>query len=411
MLFGGLGNLLLKLLYGVTEFVLLLEIDQVAIGGSTFGLVITHARILTAPDVLGSSTGARGLTMPPPWPIIAERGPVSLNLNVVTFYEVMQVTDRLISKQDLSPFDKASNKNVIFRATDAVVSVAYSGAAYIGVVPTDQWLAAILSGDRDLASSDFTLRFTGGPRLWPTLATAAIRLRDALTRLPLDVQFLDVTIAGWYQPRANAGARTILWSFTKEVGKATVWDRAPRHYLLPRPTFGGVEGSLARWISGTLNGPRGVNARSLVAAGPSQNVSAQSLREMAEEVREVRTQGDLQEARLVDALRREAGRTPGIGKDCISIVMPPLQLGVRVRYCPSTENTAEVRVGARRLIRPVVYAPWIVSPGVSQAPSAISGGGTTTVDLGGVQVHIFGPTSADGHGLHTMGHQQRPRRP
>src|SRR5437870_4953387 len=64
---------------------------------------------------------------------------------------VLQVTDRLITR-GAAPFDALSNKNIIYSATNALVTMAYTGHAFIGDVPTDQWIVETLTKhtfDRD----------------------------------------------------------------------------------------------------------------------------------------------------------------------------------------------------------------------------------------------------------------------
>src|SRR6266851_8318629 len=58
---------------------------------------------------------------------------------------VLQVTDRLVTRGN-DPFDTLANKNILYAAKNAVVAMAYTGQAFIGDVPTDQWIVETLSG-------------------------------------------------------------------------------------------------------------------------------------------------------------------------------------------------------------------------------------------------------------------------
>src|SRR5437867_2015050 len=49
---------------------------------------------------------------------------------------VLQVGDRLVTRA-AHPFDPFSNKAVIYFARDAVVSISYTGLAYLESLPTD----------------------------------------------------------------------------------------------------------------------------------------------------------------------------------------------------------------------------------------------------------------------------------
>src|SRR5205807_10862 len=71
---------------------------------------------------------------------------------------------------------------VVFRARDAVVSIAYTGLAHIGQRTTDEWLAEQLFGE----PIDTTIALRAGPDC-PTLTplgTALLGVRRALDRLP-----------------------------------------------------------------------------------------------------------------------------------------------------------------------------------------------------------------------------------
>lgn len=65
---------------------------------------------------------------------------MTLILTLVTPSQVLQVSDRLVTR-GTSRFDEFANKNVIFLAKNALVTIGYSGLAYLDGVPTDHWLA------------------------------------------------------------------------------------------------------------------------------------------------------------------------------------------------------------------------------------------------------------------------------
>ena len=94
---------------------------------------------------------------------------MTLILSRVTHDFAVQVADRLLSYPGGSPFDKRSNKTVIFRARDAIVVAAYTGDGFVDRLPTDQWIATVLSDDPDVAKSDYAFRIGGGRlgRTWP----------------------------------------------------------------------------------------------------------------------------------------------------------------------------------------------------------------------------------------------------
>ena len=76
---------------------------------------------------------------------------MTLHISLVPGHFVLQVSDRLVSVRRgtrVEPFDQAANKTVIFFARDALVTIGYTGVAYLDGRPTDQWIAEKLSGER-----------------------------------------------------------------------------------------------------------------------------------------------------------------------------------------------------------------------------------------------------------------------
>ena len=57
----------------------------------------------------------------------------------------LMVTDRKVTTNG-AEYDPDANKNILFGDRNAVVAIGYTGMAYIGTVPTDQWIAQALTG-------------------------------------------------------------------------------------------------------------------------------------------------------------------------------------------------------------------------------------------------------------------------
>jgi len=70
---------------------------------------------------------------------------VTLVISQASRWCALQVTDRLVT-QGSRPFDEASNKNIIFVADDASVTMGYTGIGYLDDVTTDEWIACQLGG-------------------------------------------------------------------------------------------------------------------------------------------------------------------------------------------------------------------------------------------------------------------------
>ncbi len=64
---------------------------------------------------------------------------------VITKIGVVQVSERLVSDRG-TEFDSTANKQLVYLGHTWAVSMAYTGTAYIGKLPTDEWLAEALIG-------------------------------------------------------------------------------------------------------------------------------------------------------------------------------------------------------------------------------------------------------------------------
>jgi hypothetical protein len=73
---------------------------------------------------------------------------MTLILGIYTKWHAMQVSDRLVSLRATPPlpFDVLANKNVMYFGRRGIVSISYSGLAYIAGRTTDRWVAETLSG-------------------------------------------------------------------------------------------------------------------------------------------------------------------------------------------------------------------------------------------------------------------------
>jgi hypothetical protein len=122
---------------------------------------------------------------------------MTLILNAATQGFIVHASDRLLTKRvggKSRIHSDVENKSLIVLAKDAICIIGYSGAAYIGNVITDQWIASTITG-LDL-TGDFMLRCSriGGLRL----NTLLRRLELAMTslRLPGDANYLGISVSG-----------------------------------------------------------------------------------------------------------------------------------------------------------------------------------------------------------------------
>src|SRR3546814_14438190 len=71
---------------------------------------------------------------------------MTLVLTAITPRYVVQAADRLLTK-GTSVHDTVANKTIIYRTREGVMVLSYSGIAYLGRQPMDEWIAEQLWGD------------------------------------------------------------------------------------------------------------------------------------------------------------------------------------------------------------------------------------------------------------------------
>jgi hypothetical protein len=307
----------------------------------------------------------------------------------------VQVTDRLVSRSAAgrtSPFDAEANKNVIFLTDRALVSIGYTGLSYISGVPTDEWIAQILLGEKVVRTPRGTptlLTFNSPRRRLPSMGPALYRLSNRLAteyrgNATLRKVPVKLSISGWLGYRrkearpisciVEPGDPTryrISWLAPRYLGKSQFVSAVPKGYLQP--------GELQDLLS-TLSGVPNPTA--------------------AEKV-------------LVEKIRAVAGRNPSnVGADCMSIALSPPQFGQAiVRYVPATPASATVTLPTGRVELPLGYTPWIVSASVVQAAGVWGDMTGTSLVVGGWRIAFEGPVGPIVDGLSFAQSQERPPPP
>ena len=96
---------------------------------------------------------------------------MTLILGLLSRWGAVHVSDRLVTERVTSAagtssyrgFDAFSNKTVVLRGRDALVTLGYSGRAYLDDLPTDTWIAQTLLGTSLAGRSMFSLNGDTGP--------------------------------------------------------------------------------------------------------------------------------------------------------------------------------------------------------------------------------------------------------
>jgi hypothetical protein len=321
-------------------------------------------------------------------------------LSLLTPRYVLQVSDRLVSQRrpgrPLTKHDSKFNKHILFMAKDAVVSIGFTGLAYLDNVPTDQWLASVLTNEQPSAPQGgpgrgTRFRLFGGrlfPPEWPDIGTAMKRLQTRLSiafpklRREERQSGLYLTVAGWqgYWRWSHDGGdlqrlRPVLYK---------IWpDRTQTFLLEGLPRYWGWESHEFRLAAIPKLSPDILATLRTDLSSPPNNILTD---EVAEGI-------------LLAAMRR-LSQLPnrGVGADYLSVsIYLPRTPMVRIRYHPES-------------FAPGFYTGWLVTPSAVQPPQAIqvSQGMSTGVQSGPLSISFEGPLSAPGFSASST---DQPRRP
>jgi hypothetical protein len=296
---------------------------------------------------------------------------MTLHLSVVGRGVAIQVSDRHISYKGHPAgglHDVYANKNVVFAPRYGLVTLGYTGLAYLEHVPTDEWIAHRLWLD-DLPP--VAIKFRDPPEKWPDLGQAVDTLREELNRV-FSVQrgenTLTVAIAGWQWARRSSLLRGVAWALSNEG--------TPEFTVRRHPRFSAADPVIAFGSHPPL---RRAEHRQLEQAVSSSSSS------------------DEMEQLLTSTITAHAARTHTIGPDSIVIRLDPTQPPeVRIRCSQAVPPRAVIRYKGRD--NNLTYSPWVVMKNAVMRPTAGTGGNFEW-SSDGINVEIAGSANANYGGL------------
>lgn len=275
---------------------------------------------------------------------------MTLILSFASHGVAVQVSDRLVSQQrgrKLSPLDQLANKQLIYVARDAIVSIGFAGQAFIGGIPTDEWIAQLLSGKRDVRGPDDMggVCFGRTPNNWD-IGKAVRSIRDELQKHIVAGLSIHVCVVGQQIGRHQ---------LVRPIAYELVLERAlvRRFYQSPR-----------RWEPG---------AACISSIGIE--IGDQERQRIMNHIREAdppMTHDQIAEF-LTAAIR--ANVQPGVGPHTSAVIIPfPGRAPVRSKFFPLHAHHILLSGGDRDIALETAYSPWIISPGMIKAPTAEVGG-------------------------------------
>jgi hypothetical protein len=303
-------------------------------------------------------------------------------------------------------FDSDANKNIVFKAKNAVITIGYTGSAFIGPIPTDQWIAETLTG----------LTFPEGkrgrgtvPSFWmeeyedQELGLCVRNLRDRLNEVR---QFI---LAQYRRDWTARSFDLVITGFEWNHSKVRPYIAA-----LSKPsnsdTFE-LSDSVHHWY---LRPGRCFPVR--MCAAPSLNITQDELKRIDNRLKSVWGDGDgtpvevadHAENILVEVIHEISTRLNVVGADTMSILIPPLEGDdptIRIRYIPAGRDQGVLITKKARTPVKVAFSPWIVCPGFIQSPTIFTNLQVES-KLGPYRVVMDAP-SIDGK-LGAMSSQKRP---
>lgn len=309
---------------------------------------------------------------------------MTLALSMITTRFVMQVTDRLVTV-DGQPYDQESNKNIIYVAKNAVVTIGYSGLAYLGSITTDEWIVRTLLGEDPACQNEETrraLRLRGNGRKTIDIGCAIYRVlkksQEALEKetVPEKSKSLQIIFAGW-QGRRRGGrivCRPITYVVCIEQNKGRIKSSTTTlerywHYNDVVKSKQGIQNPFHVFqvpFATTKN-----LIQKLAPAAHNPNKSRQI---------------------LIDEIQSRAANEPTIGKDCMCIYIPiASQQIVEATYIA---KDIKPEITSMDEMYSVAFSPWIIGPQILSPPMIIMGPMTQIIEsnIGKFEVCVQAPT-------------------
>lgn len=330
---------------------------------------------------------------------------MTLILSFANAYHVLQVGDRLLTI-GTSPWDRAANKTVIYEATNALVTVSYSGTAYLPdlfsnshrSIPTDQWIAQELWGaqayEREPGKPVALTNGTPGHRLDIRAALEHLRARlgTAVTRgsMGLSSQPPILSVVGWKKSGRNW--IPIYYSIDRRERRTVKFEYA-------------VRAEEKDWHLKA-------ESRSQVWPLPRSNVNAETEQFLLDKLVEPSDIDDV-EAALISTIQFAAKSNSVIGSDCMSVLLqrPDNPYGHAHYHAFNDHPRVLERRGpnAREITHAAGYSPWVVGPSHLYAAAVIAG--HSPARIGRCTIDRAGPALAHSESQNIVGFMSGQKRP
>lgn len=292
---------------------------------------------------------------------------------------VTQAVDRLLTPSSGGlPFDAKSNKSIVYACRDGIVSIAYTGIAFLGNIPTDQWLVEQITGlqfDRDRKPASIGLGQNWEPTagLGRTMQFVQLALQEVVKSIPVgrkrewQKQQFDLVAAGWTWNKRGR-ARPIIVRLCKQADNNEFqmnYTNRQWHY------------------------PRAQGIPFKVVAAPASNYTRQDVT-MLKSLIANKTWQDA-ESVMVEEIRRIAEINSHVGKHALTVTLsPPKYARGFVTDRPVTPLVHSIRNSFFPDLKAEVHlSPWLIGRNVIQPPALLSH--TEEVRLSNYTLTLSGP--------------------
>lgn len=297
---------------------------------------------------------------------------MTLILSVVTTAYTIQVADRLLT-QARKEYDSLANKCILFAGRDCVVSLSYTGLAFIDGKRTDDFLASCVepvTAKFDDGSIYHAGTYSRLAALDIGLAVQAIK--EGLEKVEdstLRKHQLRIIVCGWqdYWKRKRTQRPCMIEMVKPENQKKVFVDWIIPRYWRYKPN--------GPYIGTTPNGHL-KNHEKQDLAKYVHHLSWDSYQTHAQQVKKY----------LVDLIQSVSMRSDVVGSDCMSILLPApvlVENGTMEALVEFVSDSGRFLNTPEGDELPVIYSPWQIGCNWFSAPSRIFGEGSISWNAGG----------------------------
>lgn len=271
-------------------------------------------------------------------------------------HAVIQVADRKLTLLNGSQHDTVANKTIVFVTEDAIATLGYTGLAYLGDLPSDEWLVQVLL-QRSITRGPDGVRPSAvcmGNYPLGTLDDVVKRLKiaiDGIEQRLVDKGTFEIVVAGFRATDRDYRA-TAFW---KRIRRGRGEAKAEVTGAKKRGSFAKVDQHMPSWTSDRSL----AHARYLTLGAAVTDDDRHSDRAKLVQCQNVGSSVDV----LTERVRTTAANDQTVGANLMCVVIDWSTQTVEIRLdaeAPHTTtflgpNSAPVEIE-------ISYSPWILAP-------------------------------------------------